>query len=50
MAMPILWKKISTDDVCNILLNVIFLYLSEEPKDNLKNQGIDLFVEQPLSI
>jgi hypothetical protein len=34
------FRSYPTDDVCNMLLNVIFLYLSEESKDNLKNQGI----------
>jgi hypothetical protein len=52
MTVPILWndptrrfRSYPTDDVCNMLLNVILLHLSEESKVNLKNQGINLFIE-----
>src|SRR6266498_232594 len=46
---PILWKnpgriRLAKKDK-NILFNVILLHLSEESKDNLRNQGIDLFTE-----
>ncbi|PKK62774.1 hypothetical protein RhiirC2_789866 [Rhizophagus irregularis] len=47
---PILWKDPITrydltDNACNILFNKMLLHLSEESRNNLKNQGIDLFVE-----
>ncbi|PKY49356.1 hypothetical protein RhiirA4_545210 [Rhizophagus irregularis] len=47
---PILWKDPTsrydlTDDACNILFNKILLHLSEESRNKLKNQEIDLLIE-----
>jgi hypothetical protein len=49
---PILWSDpvnqfriYPSVNVYNILLNVILLHLSEETRNNLKNQGIELFME-----
>ncbi|PKC70752.1 hypothetical protein RhiirA1_532482 [Rhizophagus irregularis] len=47
---PILWKNparqyYSTNNAYNILLNVILLHLSEESRNNLKYQGINLFMK-----
>src|SRR6266536_2723882 len=46
---PILWKIPGrtplTNKANNILFNVILLHLSEESRNILKNQGIDLFTE-----
>jgi hypothetical protein len=48
---PILWKNpvnryYKIDKVNNNLFNVICSHLSEESKNNLKNQGIDLFTKK----
>ncbi|RGB27036.1 hypothetical protein C1646_820012 [Rhizophagus diaphanus] len=57
LTVPILWQNPSNKKdyisykVCNILFNVVLSHLSEESRNNLKNQGIDLFKEkyqQPL--
>src|SRR3954462_8083215 len=45
---PILWKNpvdryYEIEKVNNNLFDVILSHLSEESRDNLKNQGIDLF-------
>jgi hypothetical protein len=51
MTVPILWRNPAVKQyypskgACKILLNVIFSHLSEESRNNLKNQGIDLFIE-----
>ncbi|GBC07670.1 hypothetical protein RclHR1_07600009 [Rhizophagus clarus] len=50
-AMPILWRDPSqffmTENSMNMLFNVIFLHLSEESKNNLKDQGINnSFIEK----
>ncbi|PKC60759.1 hypothetical protein RhiirA1_467577 [Rhizophagus irregularis] len=46
---PILWKNPSrhqlTENACKILLSVILSHLSGESKDNMMNQGIDIFTE-----
>src|SRR3954452_20451456 len=46
-AVPILWKNpgrfCATGDKKNLLFDVILLHLSEESRDILKNQEIDLF-------
>src|SRR4051812_39470595 len=46
---PVLWKNPSkfcrTKNAHDILFNVILLHLSEESRENLKNQKIDLFTE-----
>ncbi|CAG8579642.1 uncharacterized protein OCT59_027105 [Rhizophagus irregularis] len=51
LTVPILWQNPSNKKgyisykVCNILFNVILSHLSEESRNNLKYQGIDLFKE-----
>uniref|UniRef100_U9SNM8 F-box domain-containing protein n=1 Tax=Rhizophagus irregularis (strain DAOM 181602 / DAOM 197198 / MUCL 43194) TaxID=747089 RepID=U9SNM8_RHIID len=51
---PILWKNPFRfqlkDKALNVITNVIFSYLSEESRDNLRNQGIELTntYQQPL--
>src|ERR1043166_9025211 len=46
---PILWRNplkfCLNNSEKNILFNVILLHLLKEYKDNLKNQGINLFVK-----
>src|SRR5688572_347728 len=46
---PILWKDpfkfCPNDSAKSVLLNVILLHLSEESRENLKNQKIDLFTK-----
>ncbi|GBC10557.1 hypothetical protein RclHR1_09710008 [Rhizophagus clarus] len=47
ITIPILWRdpgqNLLTDGAKNILFNVIILHLSDESRNNLKKQGIDLF-------
>lgn len=50
-AVPILWKNPSkqflpADESCKILFNVVLSHLSKESRDNVKNQGSDLFMEE----
>ncbi|GBB94113.1 hypothetical protein RclHR1_22950001 [Rhizophagus clarus] len=51
MTVPILWKDPTkkydpiTGNACKILFNVILLHLSDESRNNLKNQEIDLFAK-----
>ncbi|GBB88580.1 hypothetical protein RclHR1_15110003 [Rhizophagus clarus] len=52
MTVPILWndpvkqfRTYPSKNVYIILFNVLFLHLSEKSRNNLKNQGIDLFIE-----
>ncbi|PKY56026.1 hypothetical protein RhiirA4_475990 [Rhizophagus irregularis] len=53
-AVPILWRNpfkqfLITDESLKILFNVILSHLSEKSRNNVKNQGIDLFeFQRPL--